>query len=113
MSGKAKTWACGIVHAIGSVNFLFDLSQSPSIQAKELYEKFGVSGGTGSAKSKQIRDLMKMSVFDPNWTLPSKLETNPMAWMIMVDGFVVDARHTPREIQEEAFKRGLIPYIPE
>ena len=27
ISGKANTWACGIVHAIGMVNFLFDSTQ--------------------------------------------------------------------------------------
>jgi hypothetical protein len=26
---------------------------------------------------------------------------------------MVDARYVPREIQEEAFRKGLIPYIPE
>ena len=25
---------------------------------------------------------------------------------------IVDARHAPREIQEEAFRRGMIPYLP-
>ena len=35
-----------------------------------------------------------------------------MAWMIMVDGLIVDARHVPRQIQEEAYRKGLIPYIP-
>ena len=27
--GKAPTWACGIIHALGMVNFLFDSSQTP------------------------------------------------------------------------------------
>jgi Domain of unknown function (DUF6398) len=27
VSGQDKTWACGITHAIGMVNFLFDSSQ--------------------------------------------------------------------------------------
>jgi hypothetical protein len=27
--GKAETWACGIVHALGMVNFLFDSSHPP------------------------------------------------------------------------------------
>jgi hypothetical protein len=35
-----------------------------------------------------------------------------MAWMIQVNGFVLDARHLRREFQEAAFKKGLIPYIP-
>jgi hypothetical protein len=54
-----------------------------------------------------------MYQLDLNWTLPSQIDKNPMAWMIMVDGFIIDARHAPAEIQEEAYRRGLIPYIPE
>ncbi len=113
VKGKANTWACGIVHAVGTVNFLFDVSQKPTMKAKELYSIFGVSESNGSSKSKQIRDLMKIGIFDPKWTLPSKINNNPMAWMIMVIGLTIDSRYAPREIQEEAFKRGLIPYLPE
>jgi hypothetical protein len=36
---------------------------------------------------------------------------NPVAWLIQVDGFTVDARRASREIQEEAFRRGMIPYL--
>jgi hypothetical protein len=111
VKGKANTWACGIVHAVGTVNFLFDISQNPTMKAKELYNQFGVSESNGSSKSKQIRDLMKIGVFDPKWTLPSKISNNPMAWMITVNGLTIDSRYAPREIQEEAFKRGLIPYL--
>jgi len=35
-----------------------------------------------------------------------------VAWLIQVNGFAMDARYAPREIQEEAFRRGMIPYIP-
>ena len=35
-----------------------------------------------------------------------------MAWMISVNGFIVDARRLKREVQEEAFRKGLIPYVP-
>ena len=44
--------------------------------------------------------------------LPSRLDDNPMVWMLQVNGFMVDVRHAPREVQEIAFKKGLIPYIP-
>ncbi|MBI5243019.1 MAG: hypothetical protein HY922_04945 [Elusimicrobia bacterium] len=40
------------------------------------------------------------------------LADNPLAWMITVDGIVMDARSAPREIQEEAFRLGLIPCLP-
>jgi hypothetical protein len=112
-SGKANTWACGIVHAIGMVNFLFDPSQKPHMKPTEIYNTFGVGQSTGQGKSKQIRDLMKIHQMDPNWTLPSRIDNNLMAWMISVNGFLVDARRMPRSIQEEAFRKGLIPYLPE
>ena len=35
-----------------------------------------------------------------------------MIWMKEVDGFIIDIRICTREIQEIAFKQGLIPYIP-
>ena len=113
LKGKAKTWACGITHAIGFANFLFDRSQDPSMSATDLYAAFGVGQSTGGAKSRIVRDLLDIGQLDPNWCLPSKLDSNPMAWMITVDGFILDARSAPRNIQEMAYEKGLIPYIPE
>jgi hypothetical protein len=111
--GKAKTWACGIVHALGLVNFLYDSSQTPHIKATELYKHFGVGESTGQGKSKQIRDMMKMSQMSPDWCLPSRIDDNPLIWMVSVNGFIIDIRHARREIQEQAFEQGIIPYIPD
>jgi tetratricopeptide (TPR) repeat protein len=44
--------------------------------------------------------------------VPSLIEQNPLAWIIQVNGLPVDARQMPREIQEEAYRKGLIPYVP-
>ena len=112
VKGREKTWACGITHAIGMVNFLFDSSQDTHISAKEIYKWFDVSPSTGQSKSKQVRDILNIRQMDPNWCLPSKLDKNPMAWMISVDGFIIDARSAPREIQEVAYAQGFIPYLP-
>lgn len=111
VSGKAKTWACGIVYAIGFVNFIFDKSQEPHLQADELCAWFGVAVSTGGNKSKQIRDLLKITHFDSTYMLPDMIENTSLAWLITVDGFLLDARNLPRAIQEEAFQKGLIPYI--
>lgn len=111
-SGQAKSWACAITYAIARVNFLFDPSQTPHMRADELCALFGVSPSTGSAKSGQIFDLMGMMQMDPRWCLPEVLEHNPLAWMVSVNGLIVDVRRMPREVQEEAFRKGLIPYIP-
>jgi hypothetical protein len=110
--GKIATWACGIIHALGMVNFLFDSSQTPHVSSSQIANSFGLSSSTMQAKSKQIRDLLGMSQMDPDWTLPSMIDQNPLIWMLEVNGFIMDVRHAPRSIQEEAFRKGLIPYIP-
>lgn len=111
--GKATTWACGIIHGLGMVNFLFDSSQTPHIAASQIWEYFELSSSTMQAKSKQIRDLTGMYPMDPDWSLPSMVDKNPLIWMLEVNGLIIDVRQAPRVIQEAAFRQGLIPYIPD
>jgi hypothetical protein len=110
--GRADIWACGIVYALGTVNFLFDNTQTPHMSAAELCEAFGVSKSTGASKAKVVRDNLDMMQMDPNWYRPSQMDDNIMAWMVMVNGLIVDARRLPREVQVIAYEKGLIPYIP-
>jgi hypothetical protein len=111
-SGRDRSWACGISHAIGMVNFLFDPSQTPHISATDLYAWFGVGSSTGQGKSKQVRDTLDMGQLDPDWCLPSKMGDNPLAWMISVNGMILDARSAPPEVQERLAAAGIIPYAP-
>jgi hypothetical protein len=110
--GRPKSWACGIVYALGQVNFLFDKSQTPHLSAGELVELFGVSSQTAGGKAKNIRDMLKIHMFDWKWMLPSLMDDSPIPWMISVNDYIIDARYAPREIQEIALAKGLIPYIP-
>ncbi|MCD4820455.1 MAG: DUF6398 domain-containing protein [Candidatus Cloacimonetes bacterium] len=112
LRGKMNTWACGIIYALGSVNFLFDPSQTPYISASKICEIFGVSKSSGGNYSKKVRDALKTYQFDVKWGLPSKLGNNPFVWQIIFNGYVVDVRSLSREIQEIAYRKGLIPYIP-
>lgn len=109
--GKINIWACAITYAIGVVNFLFDNNTKPFMSTEKLVEKFQVNKSTARNKSRQIREILKMYQLDHKWILPSQLENIPGIWLIMLDGFYVDARELPREIQEIAYQKGLIPYI--
>lgn len=113
LQGQAKSWACGIVYALGKVNFLFDKSQQPYLRAPELCALFNVSPATGSAKARVVLDALDTFQMDPRWSTTAMLEHNPLAWMVEVNGFPVDARWLPREVQEELARRGIIPYVPE
>jgi hypothetical protein len=112
LHGSPNAWASGIVRAVGGVNFLHDKSQTPYMRATDIDHYLGTSPSSGAAKLAAIRKMFKMYQLDPNWTLPSRLDDNPMVWMLQVNGFMVDVRHAPREVQEIAFNKGLIPYIP-
>jgi hypothetical protein len=112
LSGSPNTWASGIVRTVGWVNFLHDKSQTPHMRLSDIDAGFGISESSGAAKLAAIRKMLRIHQLDPNWTLPSSLDSNPLAWMLEVNGFTIDVRHAPREVQEIAFKKGLIPYIP-
>jgi len=110
--GKRISWASGIVYSVGWVNFLGDPNTEPHLRSEEIAEWFGISTGTMLSKSKIIREGLDILQLDPSFTLPSRLGDNPLAWMLEVNGFILDIRSASREAQEVAFEQGLIPYIP-
>ena len=112
LSGKPTAWACAIVRTIGWVNFLDDPSQTPHMKLADMSKAFGVGDSTGHSKSKTIRTMLNIHPMDPQWTLPSLIDDNPLVWILEVNGFLMDIRHCPREAQEIAYEKGLIPYIP-
>lgn len=112
LRGEPASWACGIVHAIGFVNFLFDKTQTPHMTAVQISQAFGVSASTGAAKATAIRKALKMAPHDPRWCVASMLAQNPLVWMLEVNGFVFDIRRAPVDLQRAAFQQGLIPFVP-
>ena len=96
----------------GQLNFLSDPSFKPTMTTKELCTAFGVGVSTAQAKAAVIRTALGTGRMDPAWMLPSLAARNPVVWMAEVDGFLVDLRDMPREVQEIAFEKGMIPYVP-
>ena len=109
LKGKTESWAAGIVYALGRVNFLDDPSQTPHMKSKDIAEGFGVSIATMQAKAKVIREGLDLMPFHPDWSLPSKMDKNPLVWMLEVNGFLMDIRTAPREAQVAAHEKGIIP----
>lgn len=109
--GKPASWASGIVHALGMVNFLSDPDLEPYMAVADIAKGFGVSQGTMTAKSKIIRDGLEMIPFDPQWCTADMLTENPLVWMVEVDGLIVDARDLPLAAQQKLVAKGDIPFV--
>jgi hypothetical protein len=112
LSGSIEVWGCGVIYALGQVNFLFDKTQTPHTTYDELCKWFKVAKSTASNKAKVIRDLLKMDYYNHEWKLKSKMETTSFVWMVEYKGFVVDARTLPLDVQIVAYQKGMIPYVP-
>jgi hypothetical protein len=111
-SGRPRTWAGGIVYVLGRINFLGDKSFPPYMPTSDLCAAFEIGESTAGAKARAIEEALGIRPYDPEWTLPSLLEKNPLVWVAEVNGLLVDLRTMPREVQEAAFAKGMIPYIP-
>jgi hypothetical protein len=110
--GDLRIWAAAAIYAVGSVNFLFDRTQRPHMTGDDLSALTGVPKSTLANRAKVIRDVLRIGRLEPEFCRRELLASNPLAWMISVDGFIVDARTMPREIQAEARRRGLMPDLP-
>ncbi len=114
LEGKAKNWAAAIVSAVGWVNFLGDPSQNPHMTQKELAQAWGISPATLAKYVSIVRRGFDLMQFDPDFTLPSRMQNNPLIWMVTTpSGLPIDVRILPRHVQEKLVERGVIPFLPE
>lgn len=107
--GDARIWAAGVLYVAAQVNFLFDRTQTPHMTAKDLAAATGVKQTTMANKAGIINRLLDVGIFEPALTRVAMLEQHPLAWIVEVDGLLVDARTLPLELQGRARHLGLIP----
>jgi len=100
ITGQPKVWAAAIIHALGTINFLFDKSFEPYITLDELNDFFGTTKSTTGNKSKQIRDMLKLNYYDKEFSTRKMQEANPINHHVMVDGFIVPLDSIPVEYQQ-------------
>ena len=100
VTGQSAIWAVAVIHALGSINFLFDKSVKPYTTIDELNNFFGTKKSTTNNKSKEIRDLLKLSYWDDEFSTKRMSRNNPFANMVMIDGFITPVSALPEEFQE-------------
>ncbi|UWZ37072.1 hypothetical protein Drose_01740 [Dactylosporangium roseum] len=110
--GDRRIWAAGIIYAIGRVNFLADPNQEPHMRTDTMADLLGVKQTTMANKGRLIMDTLNIGLMDPEFSRREIIDNNPMTWLLEVDGLIVDARNLPEPLQVEAWRCGLIPYVP-
>jgi hypothetical protein len=108
LSGKVEIWAAAVIHALGTINFLFDKSFEPYSTVDEINIFFGTNKSSTGTKSKYIRDLLNLGYFDIAFSTEHINQTNPFNDLMMVNGFIV-----PKETFREVLpKKDSIPLKP-
>ena len=89
-AGRRATWAAGVVYALGQANFVSDPASEPCVTADELSEAFGVAKSTMGSKARQVRDLLRISPFSPEFQRADVAAQNPLMWIIELNGLAVE-----------------------
>lgn len=103
-TGQPKIWAAAIIHALGTINFLFDKSSKPYASVDDINQFFGTSKSTTGNKSRQIRELLGLGHWDEEFSTNRMQSNNPFANMVVVDGLILPLSMLP-EAQQEAVRQ--------
>lgn len=68
-SGYSDTWAAGICHAVGSINFIFDRSKPTYVPVDSFARFFGLAKSTITGKSREVKKLLNLSYFTHEFTI--------------------------------------------
>jgi hypothetical protein len=91
-TGKVEIWAAAIIHALGSINFLFDPAQKPHVMAQEIHDFFNASTSSVSNKAKQIRDMFKLRQWDDEFGTHEMKANNPFDRFVMLNNGMIALR---------------------
>lgn len=100
VTGKEEIWAAAVIHALGTVNFLFDKSFEPYASVDDISNYFGTNKSTVTGKSKLIRELLKMERFGGEFATQRMEEQNPFNNLVMVNDTIYPLSALPPEYQE-------------
>ena len=89
LTGRIEIWAAAVIHALGTVNFLFDKASQPYVSVTEICRYFDTKHSTITQKSKKIRDMFNLTYFDTNFATESVDISNPLNKMTMINGLLV------------------------
>ncbi len=108
---KPESWAAGVMHAVGWVNFLGDPSSTLHMPLKSIAKHFGVSAGTMEAKSRNIRDELELVPLDPVFCTEENQEENPMHELESLETILHCIRDLSEDKQTQATQAKLLSLL--
>jgi len=104
LKGKLEIWAAAIIHALGSINWMFDRGNKYYTPAADINEFFGTNGSSTSNKARLIRDMLDIEQGDPDFSTQDTKDNDPLAKFVLLDGIVVPITMLPVALQEQVKK---------
>ena len=80
-----------------------------SADLDELAALTGVAKSTMANKAALIRRMLQLGPLEPELCRRELLANHPYAWLVEIDGFIVDVRALPQALRDDARRRGLVP----
>jgi hypothetical protein len=68
-----------------------------------------VAKSTMANKAALIRRTLRLGPLEPELCRRELLDRHPYAWLVEIDGLIVDVRALPQPLQDDARRRGLVP----
>jgi len=93
--------AAGVIHAIGSVNLLFDDSFEPYISEDELNEYFDVKPEITVQHSIFFKEQLNLTVFDSDFFHLYEQERSPLKNTVSIDGIFIPLDLLPKYLKEK------------
>lgn len=88
-AGRVEIWAAAIIHALGTINFMFDKANSCHIPVGTIHDFFGTKSSTVNNRSSQICDMFKLYHFDDEFSTREMYERNPFHRLAVLPSGVI------------------------
>jgi hypothetical protein len=77
--GQANSWAAGILHGIGQINFLYDKTQPLHLQSWQIPDWFDLSKDNVTKKAQVVRKTLGLTYYNFEFSLQRLIKSNPLA----------------------------------
>ena len=95
--GKSEVWAAGIIHALGSINQLFDKSAKPHATVDEVNAFFKTNEALTIERSRQIQEILHLGCWNDEFCIDKMRLTNPFNKLVFINGCLVPLSSVPAE----------------